>query len=166
MGAAIIKVKAALFSSGCATHIRRPLPSTWSVRTAGDRCITHRHQPRASNSDSLTVHASQDLDYDAAVPLYVNRRFFVEFLHMRVFQKGHKIKNILEDFIYVTFRSTQYVAMVRANALVDILISRPMRWLSGKSSQLVNWSPRSMGEVLDIVEQFFVQAQYDGTACF
>lgn len=48
----------------------------------------------------------QDLDYDAAVPLYVNRKYFVEFLHERVHLKSHE--NILEDFLYVTFRATQY----------------------------------------------------------
>lgn len=75
---------------------------------------------------------AQDLDYDAAVPLFVNRKYFVEFLHERVFVKKHS--NILEDFLYVTFTSVQYVAMTRANALVDILISRPLRWLSGECS--------------------------------
>lgn len=107
----------------------------------------------------------QDLDYDAAVPLYIDRRYFVEYLHHeRVFMKGHK--NILEDFLYVTFRSLQYVAAARANAIIDVLISRPMRWLSGKSSQLHDWSPRSMGEVLDLVEQFFLRAQHDGSMFF
>lgn len=45
----------------------------------------------------------QDLDYDAALPLYIDRPFFVEFLHDRVFEPQHK--NILEDILYVTFRS-------------------------------------------------------------
>lgn len=103
----------------------------------------------------------QDLDYDAAIPLYIDRKFFVEYLHARVFTKDHK--NVLEDFLYVVFRSLHYVAMTRANALVDLHISRPMRWLSGKSSQLTAWSPSSMGEVLDIVEQFFEHAQHDGS---
>lgn len=103
----------------------------------------------------------QDLDYDAAVPLYINRKFFVEFLHERVFQRNHS--NILEDFLYVTFRSVQFVAMARANAIVDLLISRPLRWLSGKSSDLPNWSPRSMGEALDLVEQVLLRGQHDGS---
>lgn len=63
------------------------------------------------------------------MPLYVNRKYFVEFLFDRVFQQKHS--NILEDFLYVTFSSLQYVAMTRANAIVDLLISRPLRWLSG-----------------------------------
>lgn len=103
----------------------------------------------------------QDLDYDAAVPLFVDRTYFVEFLHEHVFAKGHQ--NILQDFLYVTFRSLQYVAMTRANAIVDLLISRPMRWLSGNSTLLDGWSPYSMGRVLDIVEQFFERAQHDGS---
>ena len=37
---------------------------------------------------------------------------------------------ILEDFLYITFTSMQYVAMVRANAIIDLVISRPLRWLS------------------------------------
>lgn len=104
---------------------------------------------------------SQDLNYDAAIPLYVNRKFFVEFLHERVLLKSHQ--NILEDFLYVTFRSLQYVAMARANAIIDLLVSRPLRWLSGKSSKLQDWSPYSMGEALDLVEQLFERAQHDGS---
>lgn len=81
----------------------------------------------------LVIHCcvsdEQDLDYDAAVPLYIDRKYLVEFLHDRVFQQKHS--NILEDFLYVTFSSLQYVAMARANGLVDVLISRPLRWLSG-----------------------------------
>lgn len=103
----------------------------------------------------------QDLDFDAAIPLYIDRPFFVEFLHERVYEPKHQ--NILEDFLYVTFRSTQYIAMIRANALVDILISRPLRWLAGKSSELQNWSPYSMGEAFDAVEQFLIRARHDGS---
>lgn len=64
----------------------------------------------------------------------MNRKYFVEFLHDRVFQQKHS--NILEDFLYVTFSAMQYVAMTRANAIVDIIISRPLRWLSGKPPAL------------------------------
>lgn len=122
---------------------------------------------RETYGAAFTIHLEradggrQDLEFDAAIPLYINRKYFVEFLHERVFQKGHA--NILEDFLYVTFRSVQFVAMARANAIVDLLISRPLRWLSGKSSDLPNWSPRSMGEALDLVEQLFLRAQHDGS---
>lgn len=122
---------------------------------------------REVHPTSFTVHLEradggrQDLDYDAAIPLYINRPFFVEFLHDRVYQPKHR--NILEDFLYIVLTSTQYIAMIRANAIIDILISRPLRWLSGKSKDLVDWSPFSIGEAFDAVEQFLVQAQHDGS---
>lgn len=78
-----------------------------------------------------------------------------------VFGKDHA--NILEDFLYVVHRSMQFIAATRANAIIDLLISRPMRWLTGNSHRLHDWSPYSMGEVLDLVEQFFMKAQYDGS---
>eukprot|EP00966_Prymnesium_polylepis_P041978 974798-Prymnesium_polylepis.1 len=92
--------------------------------------------------------------------MYVMRPYIVEFLHEKVFAAGHK--NILEDFLYVTHRSTEYVAMMRANAIIDLLVARPMRWLAGKSGSLVDWSPYSMGPVLDQVEQLFERAAHDG----
>lgn len=129
--------------------------NVWLIDTYPDAfCI---HLERADGG-------RQDLDFDAAVPIYIMRKYFVEYLHELVFLLKHS--NVLEDFLYVIFRSTQYVAMSRANAIVDLLISRPMRWLSGKSSSLQNWSPYSMGEALDLVEQFFLQAQHDGSLFF
>lgn len=85
----------------------------------------------------------QDLDFDAALPIYINRKFFIEYLHGIVFGKDHS--NILEDFLYVVHRSMQFIAATRANAIVDLLISRPLRWLTGNSHKLQDWSPYSMG---------------------
>ena len=103
----------------------------------------------------------QDLDYDAAVPLYVMRPYIVEFLHELVFGANHS--NILEDFLYTAFRSEQFIAMTRANALIDLRISRPLRWLAGNSYTLKKWSPISMARTLDIVEQLFKKASTDGS---
>ena len=47
----------------------------------------------------------QDLDYDAAVPLYINRKYVIEFLHPLVFGADHS--NILEDFLYVTHKAVE-----------------------------------------------------------
>ena len=102
----------------------------------------------------------QDLDYDAAVPLYIMRPYMVEFLHTLVFGAEHS--NILEDFLYTSFRSQQYVAMTRANAIIDLTISRPLRWLAGNSYMLENWSPLSMGRALDAIEKIFEKAAIDG----
>jgi hypothetical protein len=103
----------------------------------------------------------QDLDYDAAVPLYIMRPYMVEYLHSVVFAADHS--NVLEDFLYTSFCSEQFIAMTRANALIDLAISRPLRWLAGNSYKLDDWSPISMGRALDLVEQFFVKASVDGS---
>lgn len=151
--------------------LRDTHPSAFTPSTLNELMVEGRQADCTSYAPAcfvltppLCLIMPKDLDYDAAVPMYINRRFFVEFLHERVFEPKHS--NVLEDFLYVTFRSTQYIAMTRANALVDILISRPLRWLSGKSSQLKGWSPSCMGEALDLVEQFFIQAQHNGSLFF
>ena len=75
----------------------------------------------------------QDLEYDAAVAMYINVSYVIDFLHPRVHAKGHS--NVLEDFLYVTHKAVEYIAMMRANATVDLLLARPMRFLAG--TQLV-----------------------------
>jgi hypothetical protein len=113
----------------------------------------------------------QDLDYDAAIPLFVMRSYIVEFLHTLVFCADHS--NVLEDFLYMSFRSMQYVAMTRANAIIDLLISRPLRWLTGCAYELDSFSPVTLLTIkdgtplhdspLDLVEQLFVEASTDGS---
>eukprot|EP00965_Chrysotila_dentata_P017966 596706-Pleurochrysis_carterae.AAC.1 len=39
----------------------------------------------------------QDLDFDGAVPIYLNRKLFVGFLKALIFQLDHS--NILEDYL-------------------------------------------------------------------
>lgn len=104
----------------------------------------------------------QDLDFDAAVPMYINRPYMVEWLALRVFASNHQ--NILQDFIFMTHTQLEYVAMMRANSAVDLLIARPFRWFAGKSADLVDWSPYSMGEILDHVETLFLRTEKDGNA--
>jgi hypothetical protein len=113
----------------------------------------------------------QDLDYDAAIPLFVMRSYIVEFLHTLVFCADHS--NVLEDFLYMSFRSMQYVAMTRANAIIDLLISRPLRWLTGCAYELDSFSPVTLLTIkdgtplhdspLDLVEQLYVEASTDGS---
>lgn len=103
----------------------------------------------------------QDLDYDAAVPIYINRRYLVEYLHAQVFASNHK--NILEDFLYQALLIDQFIAMTRANALIDLRISRPHRWLSGKTHELYDWSPIQMNGVLDLIDEVFQKIRDDGS---
>ena len=77
------------------------------------------------------------------------------------------MSNILEDFIYITHRAGEYIAMMRANALIDLRIARPLRWLAGKSSELIgDWSPISMGLVFEKLEKLFERAVQDPKVLF
>ena len=93
----------------------------------------------------------QDLSFDGAVPIFANRVIVSGFLHKLVFIPNHS--NILEDFLWHALGSIEMVALLRVHTLFDLLISRPLRWLSGKSSELRDWSIYSMAGVLDLVEQ-------------
>jgi hypothetical protein len=77
----------------------------------------------------------------------------VEFLHGLVFGADHS--NILEDFLYVSLSSIEYIAMCRANAIIDLLISRPLRWLSGNAYKLDNFSPLDLRIALRLVHDLF-----------
>lgn len=58
-------------------------------------------------------------------------------------------KNTLEDFIWTVLSSREVVASLRVYALYDLLLSRQMRWLSGKGATLPGFSTYKMGEVFD-----------------
>ena len=60
--------------------------------------------------------------------------YIVKFVTPRVFAKGHS--NILEDSIFVTHTKVEYVALIRAAAIIDLPIAVPMRWIAGNGSKL------------------------------
>ena len=82
--------------------------------------------------------------------MYVNRRYMVEFLDKRIYGVANH-ENKLEGSIYITHTKLEYVAMMRANAVIDLRISIPWRFLSGKGAELDDWSPFSQGIVLDLI---------------
>lgn len=92
----------------------------------------------------------------------MNRPYLFEYLHSHVYSVNHK--NILEDFPYQALMTTQFIAMSRANAVIDLRISRPHRWLAGKSAELTNWSPIRMNWVLDLIDQAFQKIRDDGSS--
>ena len=92
----------------------------------------------------------QDLSFDGAVPIYASRVPISKFLQELVYQPDHA--NLLEDFLWQALGCSEMVAQLRAHTLVDLLISRPLRWLAGKSAQLNDWSIYSMAGALDLVE--------------
>ena len=53
--------------------------------------------------------------------------------------------------------------MMRANALVDLFISKPLRFLAGKAQELTNWSPTKNNWALDLADEFLEKASHDGS---
>eukprot|EP00965_Chrysotila_dentata_P167326 5525174-Pleurochrysis_carterae.AAC.1 len=66
----------------------------------------------------------QDLDFDGALPIYINRIYFVSFLKTLSLQLDRS--NILEDFMWTVLRSEEMIALARACTLIDLLVSRPL----------------------------------------
>eukprot|EP00965_Chrysotila_dentata_P104344 3445575-Pleurochrysis_carterae.AAC.1 len=103
----------------------------------------------------------QDLDFNGALPIYINRRFMVAFLKDLVFQLEHS--NILKDFLWTVLRSEEMVALCRTCTLFDLPISRPLRWLAGKAATLLDWSPFEKGWAYsDLLEEAMVAAADNG----
>lgn len=65
--------------------------------------------------------------------------------------------------MYQALLTDQLIAMSRANALIDLRISRPHRWLAGKTHELTNWSPVQMNGVLDLIDDVFQKVRDDGS---
>ena len=106
----------------------------------------------------------QDLAFDGAVPIFANRKLILEFLHGIVSVPTHE--NKLEKFIWHVLSCNEMTALLRTSTLVKLLISEPWRWLCGKASKLVDWSPVKSAEVLDAVEKAFVEIAADGRKLF
>ena len=53
--------------------------------------------------------------------------------------------------------------MMRANALIDLFISRPLRFLDGSAQELDNWSPKKADWAYDLVDDFLERASHDGS---
>lgn len=106
----------------------------------------------------------QDLAFDGAVPLFVDRAVMLEFLRDLIFIPDHK--NVLEDYLWTILSSAEVAAALRVYTLFDLLLSRPMRWLSGKGAALPGWSVYKMGEAFDGVEAALIAIASDGKLLF
>ena len=62
----------------------------------------------------------------------------------------------------MTHTKLQYVALIRASAMIDIRIALPLRWIAGNGPKLKDWSPFSMGPVLDRIESTLERGSRDG----
>ena len=87
----------------------------------------------------------QDLSLDGAVPIFILRKIMLEFLYSLVSPRN--ADNKLEKFLWRVLRCNEITALLRANTLFKYIISDPMRWLTGKSTKLKDWSIVSSSEV-------------------
>lgn len=110
-----------------------------------------------------TQGSRQDLAFDGARALYMNRVYWAEFLDERLRVAG--ASNILQECLFILLTSVEMIASTRVHAIIDLAIVLPMRWLSGNSHLLAEygWSERSMGTAIDILERAMESAATDGT---
>ena len=105
--------------------------------------------------------ARQDIAFDGAEPLFVNRKLILEFLH------GLNVpgaSNRLEDCLRTLFRSNEMTALLRVCTLYKLVFSEPMRWLAGKHEQLQDFSIVSCSRMLELAEAMFTSVAADGHA--
>ena len=101
-----------------------------------------------------------DAVFDGAVPLYMNRRIILEFIHPLVHGPASN-DNLLEKFLWRVLESTEMVGLLRVCTLWQALLTEPLRWLSGKSSTLEDWSMVNSNKLLDITYDLMVAVAVD-----
>ena len=92
----------------------------------------------------------QDLSFDGCVPLFANRVVCLEFLAGYI--DLPKSPNVLDKSLYTLLRCNEFVALLRAHTLWQMLFSEPFRWLAGRTGKIKDWSLYNMSGVLDLVE--------------
>ena len=101
----------------------------------------------------------QDLAFDGAVPIFVNREIILDFL------RGLEVPgadNQLEKFLRRVLSCNEVTAALRVNTLWKYIFSEPARWLAGKAGALNDWSIDSSSRVLDLIEEAMVKVAADG----
>ena len=103
----------------------------------------------------------QDLCVEGAGALFYNRSYWLEFLDERLRTPGD---NILQENLFVILSSCEMVALSRVCSIIYLLVRLPIRWLSGHSRELMryDWSVRSMGKCIDILEKALEKICEDG----
>ena len=105
----------------------------------------------------------QDLFVEGAKAIYWNREYCLEFLDMQLrdYTKG----NILQENLFVILPSLEMVGLSRLLSILYLCICMPVRWITGKTHTLgkYKWGARSMGRVLDILEQKLTEIKGDSS---
>ena len=102
-----------------------------------------------------------DMAFDGAVPVFANRVLAADFLNGLVNVPG--ANNILEKFLWRVLRCNEMTALLRACTLWKLLVTEPMRWLTGKALKLKDWSVISSNRVLELAEEAFLAVAADGS---
>ena len=102
----------------------------------------------------------QDLDYEAAVAIYINRPYYLKFLNHIMRDPGHS--NILEDYLYVVLMSKEMNALVRAHAAMYITFVEDLRTFAGKGHEWDGFSPFTMALLADRLEHLMIEGAADG----
>ena len=102
----------------------------------------------------------QDIAFDGAVPIFVNRKIILQFLKSLMVPGAD---NQLEKFLSRVLSCNEMTALLRVNTLWKYTFSEPARWLSGKASKALNdWSIDRSSGVLDLIEKAMVAVAADG----
>jgi hypothetical protein len=104
----------------------------------------------------------QDSSFEGALPVYMGRKFFVQWLHEELCSSSKE--NILQTNMFIILRSVEMIAQLRIASIVFMAVVIPMRWLAGKTHELAhhNWSERSMGRAIDLMYDAFSEVESNG----
>ena len=96
----------------------------------------------------------QDIASMAALAIFWNRNYYVEFLEEIMVVCG-KEDNILARNLWDMLTSTEMVSAARLWSIFHLSIIMPMRWLAAKTHELAeyDWGYISMGKVLDRLKE-------------
>ena len=78
----------------------------------------------------------QDSSFEGALPVYMGRKFFVQFLHEELCSSTKE--NILQTNMFIILPSTEMIAQLRIASIVFMAVVVPMCWLAGKTHELAH----------------------------
>ena len=86
----------------------------------------------------------------------MNYEYYLEFLDMMLRRHTKDSQaNILQKNLFVVLSSSDMIELTRLLSILHLSIVVPFRWLAGKTHEFkeYNWSPLSMGRVLDTLDE-------------
>jgi hypothetical protein len=76
----------------------------------------------------------QHSSFEGALPVYMGRKFFVQFLQEELCSSSKE--NILQTNMFIILRATELIAQLRIASIIFIAVVVPMCWLAGKTHEL------------------------------